>query len=396
MIPPIIAIRYRRYREPIPPAFSIDTGDAHALFETGPQLPPHAHLAHADPCGAVDDAVHDGVGVDPAAEPGVPVLLAELGAEDGGRRAVAGLHEPGQEAPEELVGAVGQPLVEHEDLEGRVPPRDLALAAGALARLAPVPLQVGAPDVAGPHPPLAGGPGDRAGEMGLARAGGPRGTTLWPRSAKPQVASSAIGSRSGPRPSEESMGRTSASGHLRLARLVRLRALGATKAERASPTAVCARSAQAMPMHMPSSRASRAPGRSAAPMSRGLRLVSTERPIALRLPAEVGAAHVAGLVLAGPAAVRARSGDQALAGLEDGLEAPVPGRGRAARERHRARPPQPRPRVAALEPERGEGRVEAPPLAVDAPEDAAHHPLQFEPTFGSALLYSSGSRKYDW
>ena len=23
-------------------------------------------------------------------------------------------------------------------------------------------------------------------------------------------------------------------------------------------------------------------------------------------------------------------------------------------------------------------------------------PLQFEPTFGSALLYSSGSRKYDW
>jgi len=94
----------------------------------------------------VDDAVHDGVSVDPAAEPGVPVLLAELGAEDGGRRAVAGLHELEQEAPEELVGAVEQPLVEHEDLEGRVLPRDLALAAGALARLAPELLQVGAPE----------------------------------------------------------------------------------------------------------------------------------------------------------------------------------------------------------------------------------------------------------
>lgn len=80
------------------------------------------------------------------------------------------------------------------------------------------------------------------------------------------------------------MGRTSASGHLGLARLVRFRALGATKAERASPTAVCARSAQVMPMRMPSSRASRAPGRSAAPMSRSLRFVSTERPIALRPP----------------------------------------------------------------------------------------------------------------
>ena len=121
----------------------------------------------------MDDAVHDGVGVDPAAEPGVPVLLAELCAEDRGGRAVAGLHELEQEAPEELVGAVEQPLVEHEDLEGRVLPRDLALAAGALARLAPELLQVGAPDVAGPHPPLAGGLGDRAGQVGLARAGGP-------------------------------------------------------------------------------------------------------------------------------------------------------------------------------------------------------------------------------
>ena len=120
LIPPIIAIRYRRYREPIPPAFSIDTGDAHALFETGPQLPPHVHLAHVDPCGAVDDAVHDGVGAGAAAEPGVPALLPELCAEDRGGRAVTSLHELGQEAPEELVRPVEQPLVEHEHLEGCV------------------------------------------------------------------------------------------------------------------------------------------------------------------------------------------------------------------------------------------------------------------------------------
>lgn len=169
------------------------------------------------------------------------------------------------------------------------------------------------------------------------------------------------------------MERTSASGHLRLARLVRLRTLGVTNAERASSTAICTRSAQVTPMHMPSSWASRASSRSDAPMSRSLRFASTERSIALRLPAGVGAAHVAGLVLARAAVVRERSGDQALAGLEGGPEVPVPGRGRAARERHRARPLQPRPRVAALEPEHGEGRVEAPPLAVDALEDAAHH-----------------------
>lgn len=52
---------------------------------------------------------------------------------------------------------------------------------------------------------------------------------------------------------------------------------------------------------------------------------------------------------------------------------PVPGRGQAARERHRARPLQPRPRVAVLEPEHGEGRVEALLLVVDALEDAVHH-----------------------
>ena len=45
----------------------------------------------------MDDAVHDGVGVDPAAEPGVPVLLAELGAEDRGDRPVARLHQLEQE-----------------------------------------------------------------------------------------------------------------------------------------------------------------------------------------------------------------------------------------------------------------------------------------------------------
>lgn len=47
-------------------------------------LSPHVHLSRLYPRGVVDDAVHDGVGVDAAAEPGMPVLLLELRAEDRG------------------------------------------------------------------------------------------------------------------------------------------------------------------------------------------------------------------------------------------------------------------------------------------------------------------------
>lgn len=42
----------------------------------------HARLSHVDPCGLVDDAVHDRLGRDIGTEPGMPVLLPVLGAED--------------------------------------------------------------------------------------------------------------------------------------------------------------------------------------------------------------------------------------------------------------------------------------------------------------------------
>ena len=50
---------------------------------------PHVGLAHVDPDRVVHDPVHDCVRVDPAAEPRVPVLLLELGAEDGRGRTSA-------------------------------------------------------------------------------------------------------------------------------------------------------------------------------------------------------------------------------------------------------------------------------------------------------------------
>lgn len=43
----------------------------------------HVGLAHVDPDRVVYDPVHYGVGMYPAVEPRVPVLLLELGAEDG-------------------------------------------------------------------------------------------------------------------------------------------------------------------------------------------------------------------------------------------------------------------------------------------------------------------------
>lgn len=90
------------------------------LASLGSELPAHVELAHLDPCGAVHDAVHYGVGVHAAPKPRVPVLLAELRAEDGGAGPVARLHELQQEAPEQLVRAVEEPLVQHEHLEGGV------------------------------------------------------------------------------------------------------------------------------------------------------------------------------------------------------------------------------------------------------------------------------------
>lgn len=117
------------------------------------------------------DPVHDRLRVDAATEPGVPVLLAELGAEDGGSASVTGFRQLEQEPAEELVGPVEQPFVEHEDLVGGALADELPLAPGALPALAPEVLEVGRPHVARPHPPLARRLGERAGQVRLPGAG---------------------------------------------------------------------------------------------------------------------------------------------------------------------------------------------------------------------------------
>ena len=53
---------------------------------------PHVGLAHVDPDRVVHDPVHDRVGMHPAAEPRVLVLLLELGAEYGGTGAAPWFH----------------------------------------------------------------------------------------------------------------------------------------------------------------------------------------------------------------------------------------------------------------------------------------------------------------
>lgn len=101
------------------------------------------------------DPVHDGVGMHPAAEPRVPVLLLELGAEYGRGRAVPQLHQLQQHRPELGVRPVEQPLVYHEQAERPVLADELALAAGPVTALAPEVLEVGLADVARPRGPLA-------------------------------------------------------------------------------------------------------------------------------------------------------------------------------------------------------------------------------------------------
>lgn len=83
-------------------------------------LSPHVHLSHLYPRGVVDDAVHDGVGVDAAAEPGMPVLLLELRAEDCGGLLESPLHH------------LEQPFVQHEQLEVRHLPHELGVAPGLI------------------------------------------------------------------------------------------------------------------------------------------------------------------------------------------------------------------------------------------------------------------------
>lgn len=110
--------------------------------------------------------------------------------------------------------------------------------------------------------------------------------------------------------------------------MTRFLTLEAAKAECASSTAIWTRSAQVIPMHMPSSCASGTSRRSAAPMPRGSLLVSIESSIALCLPVEVRAAHVAGPVLAGAAVVAGpRSGGKVPVGLQHRPQVLAPGDG---------------------------------------------------------------------
>lgn len=64
-----------------------------SLFGARSPVPrPHAHVPHLNPGGVAHDSVHDRVGMDASAEPGVPVLLLELRTEDGGAFLEAPFH----------------------------------------------------------------------------------------------------------------------------------------------------------------------------------------------------------------------------------------------------------------------------------------------------------------
>lgn len=81
---------------------------APVLFATGLSAAlPHVGFAHVDPVRVVHDTVHNRVGMYPAAEPQVPVLLLELGTEDGRGRAAPQLdqlHQLRQHRPELDIG----------------------------------------------------------------------------------------------------------------------------------------------------------------------------------------------------------------------------------------------------------------------------------------------------
>lgn len=133
----------------------------------------HVGLPGPHPDAVVHDPVHDRVGVHPAAEPGVPVLLAVLGAEDRGRAAVAQPHQLEQERDHPVVRPVQQPLAQDQERVLGERAHQLRHALGPLPRGVDALIQVGHPEVERAQPPGAGLPGERAGEPRLARAGGP-------------------------------------------------------------------------------------------------------------------------------------------------------------------------------------------------------------------------------
>jgi hypothetical protein len=128
----------------------------------------HVHVPRVDPRRVVDDAVHDRLGGHVRAEPGMPVLLPVLRAEDRRPLVVAELEDLEQEAPEAVVRPAEQPFVEDEDLKRAILPYGLRDSARTLLRILPGLLEVGAPDVVRAHPRGARLLGKRAGKIGLA------------------------------------------------------------------------------------------------------------------------------------------------------------------------------------------------------------------------------------
>ena len=130
----------------------------------------HVRLSHVDPCGFVDDAVHDRLGRDIGTEPGMPVLLPVLGADDRRPLVVAKLEDLEQEASEAVVWPAEQPFVEDEDLERAILTHGLRDPSRTLLGIFPGLIEVGAPDVVRAHPRGACLLGKRAGKTGLSGA----------------------------------------------------------------------------------------------------------------------------------------------------------------------------------------------------------------------------------
>ena len=94
----VIPSGYRRHLESIPPVGALLVSAALRVLRAGPAVLlgvvlPHVDVARGHPDGVVDDAVHDGVGLDAPAEARVPVALAELRAEDDGALHVLALRD---------------------------------------------------------------------------------------------------------------------------------------------------------------------------------------------------------------------------------------------------------------------------------------------------------------
>ena len=86
---------------------------------------PHVHGSGIEPDRVVDDAVHDGISMDATSQPGVPVILSVLRAEDGG----SGVMPPFDQFEDEVLFGFGdilqQPFIQDQEVVGAVLLEDL-------------------------------------------------------------------------------------------------------------------------------------------------------------------------------------------------------------------------------------------------------------------------------